>query len=850
VPNDLDPLNPTLAAAGPQALARRAAANPLPDLHVLRPVPHGPRAPHRSTLRPLMASLLAAGLAAALGAPLARAQTPGAVPAPAPTPAPAAEPSPPVPPAPGTPALPGPAPAAGSPTSAAPPAPAAVPPAAARAPAAGAPGQRIEITGGRVSDDEQRRRSTAAKIVIGREEIEKFGDATVGEVLRRLPGVTTPGAPGRGGPPRMRGLGGGFTQLLIDGQRVPPGFSLESLTPEQIERIEILRAPTAETGARAIAGTINIITREGFRRRLNEVRLGLSVEDGQLTPGVFWTHNNSRDALTYNLSIGVFRPWRENRSTTTTTVSDDSGVLRESQTEQVGSEERRQGLHLTGRLQWRLGEQGDQLMLMPSVFHGEGRSTRDSVLDGTRAAGVAATLPDYTRSHTDSRNQNTATRLNLQWRQRLGPGRIELQGGIARFEAESSSERENTGGAQGTSLLRDATASRERSVNLTTKYSTLLGGTPGGDDVHSLVLGAEIEALTRTETRSTTLNGLPLLTDFGDQLSASSRRIAAYAQDEWSLNKHWAFHAGLRWEGITTRGEDDNGVRPENRSSVTTPLLHLLWKPDPTRRDQVRLSLTRSYRAPALATLIARPSVNSRVPLTQSNGPTTADSAGNPGLRPELARGLDLAFERYLDGGGVLSANLFVREIQDLMRRVVSLETVDWAPVPRYVARQRNVGDARTHGLELEAKFRLDQAFPDAPRVEVRSNLSVYRSRVDGVPGPDNRLDSQAKATANVGADYRFRGLPLSVGGNVNVVPGYRTQLSEAESTTTGRKRVFDAYALWTFNPAVALRLLASNLGPLDTVSGRRFREDGLTTASQTVDPSATNWQLRLELKL
>jgi iron complex outermembrane receptor protein len=175
---------------------------------------------------------------------------------------------------------------------------------------------------------------------------------------------------------------------------------------------------------------------------------------------------------------------------------------------------------------------------------------------------------------------------------------------------------------------------------------------------------------------------------------------------------------------------------------------------------------------------------------------------------------------------------------------------VDWAPVPRYVARQRNVGDARTHGLELEAKFRLDQAFPAAPRVEVRSNLSVYRSRVEGVPGPDNRLDSQAKATANVGADYRFRGLPLSIGGNVNVVPGYRTQLSEAESTTTGRKRVFDAYALWTFNPAVALRLLASNLGPLDTVSGRRFREDGLTTASQTVDPSATNWQLRLELKL
>ncbi len=107
---------------------------------------------------------------------------------------------------------------------------------------------------------------------------------TLGEVLRRLPGVSTPGRPGRGGAPRLRGLGGGYTQLLIDGERVPPGFSLESLTPEQIERIEILRAPTAETGARAIAGTINIITREGFRQRLNDLRLGAGYENGRVRP--------------------------------------------------------------------------------------------------------------------------------------------------------------------------------------------------------------------------------------------------------------------------------------------------------------------------------------------------------------------------------------------------------------------------------------------------------------------------------------------------------------------------------------------------------------------------------------
>ena len=153
--------------------------------------------------------------------------------------------------------------------------------------------QRIEITGGRASDTEQRRQSTAAKIVIGREEIERFGDSNTLEVLKRLPGVTIPGAPGRGGNPRLRGMGGGFTQILIDGERIAPGFALDSIPPEQIERIEILRAPTAETGARAIAGTINIVLREGFRKKVNDVNVDLQTEAGKVSGGLAWTRNDS-----------------------------------------------------------------------------------------------------------------------------------------------------------------------------------------------------------------------------------------------------------------------------------------------------------------------------------------------------------------------------------------------------------------------------------------------------------------------------------------------------------------------------------------------------------------------------
>ncbi len=732
--------------------------------------------------------------------------------------------------------------------------------------------QRLEIVGGRESDTDQRRKSTAAKIVIGREEIDKFGDATVGEVLRRLPGVTTPGAPGRGGPPRLRGLGSGYTQLLIDGQRIPPGFSLESLTPEQIERIEILRAPSAETGSQAIAGTINIVTREGYKRRLNDLRGGVGYENGKVSPGLNWTHNDSAGDLTYNMSGSFFMPRRLSTNETRTTVSDiDSGTLLEDRSSHTRTAEKRFGLNLTTRLQWRLGGPeggGDMLMLTPTLFHTEARS--DSSFDLVRVLSrpcdpltpslCATPLYDNGNSATDSRYTNA--RLNGQWRQRVGPLRLELNGGGGVFRAVNNTLRSEFSNASPdpVRVLQDRSVSRESSYTLNLKASGLAGGAGPGAE-HSLVGGAELEGLHRTETRSNLQSLLggplqPLLTDFGDNLQASSLRSAAYLQDEWNINPQWATQAGLRWEGIATTGDNGDGTYPSNRSSVLTPLLHAVWKPDPKSRDQVRLSLTRSYRAPGLSSLIARPSISRDYPVSGVNIITSPDSAGNPDLKPEQATGIDLALERYIDGGGVLSANLFHRRISDLIRGVTSLETVPYSPAPRWVRRQRNIGHATTSGIELEAKFRLDQLISGWLPVEVRSNLAFFDSKVDAVPGPNNRLDQQAKATANLGADYRVRALPLTLGGNVNWVPGYTTQVDVGQAVTVSTKNVWDAYALWTFSPAAGLRLLGSNLTPRDyantTADDVRNTTTGANerTTVRSNGPSYINWQLRLELKL
>ena len=713
-------------------------------------------------------------------------------------------------------------------------------------PAASAPAtQRVDVTGNRPGDNEQRRQATAAKIVIGRDEIERFGDSTTSEVLKRLPGITMPGPGGRGGGPRMRGMAGGYTQILLDGERVPPGFSIDSIAPEQIERIEILRAPTAETGARAIAGSINIVLREGFRKRQNDLRVGTGIENGQASPSLNWTRNDSLGDWIYNLSLSAFRRVQDSESTGETRREElASGITTLQRRSESSSRDTRSGVHLSSRLQWR-DEEGLSAVLQPLLIHSEGHTaSRGGV---TELIADPNDPLDFARSQTQSTGRFTLLRLNGQFNHRLGTNtRLEWRLGVGDGHWRSAALREEF--AVAGKLARtvdDRTDNRDRNATLSLKASnTLEGG-------HALVAGAELERNRRVEARTTRWDGVPHLTEFGDNLSASSRRYAIYAQDEWSITPQWAAHAGLRVEGITTQGEGANNVVDRNTSRVATPLLHAVWRPDPKSRDQVRASLTRSYRSPNLNQLIARPSLSRSDPAPGSNTELTADSAGNPRLRPEVAIGIDLAVERYLSEGGVLSANLFHRQISDLIRNVVAIEAVSWSPgIPRYVSRPQNIGDASSQGIELEAKFRLSDVITDAPRVDLRSNLSLFRSRVQGITGPNNRLAEQPGGTLNLGADYRLRSLPLTLGGNLNYTPGYEIRLDTDRWAVQPDKTVIDAYALWVFKPELQLRLSLGNALAHDYLTQTRVESNGQRETVANTARSYVNWQVRLEMKL
>lgn len=807
-----------------------------------------------SALHPLTLSIsLALPGAWAQGTTPPASPPPVPVPATAPAPAPAAAPTP----------APAPAPDAKAPQTQAPGAkPGEVrrgPPGASQQRPAGTPAapkpdtqqlNRVEIQGN-ASDDTARRASTASKIIIGREEIERYGDSTIGEVLKRLPGVTTGGRPGRGGEVRMRGMGGGYTQILVNGERMPPGFSLDELPPEQIERIEVMRAPTAEFGARAIAGTINVVLREALQRRLNEVRTAVSSERGNLRPHLSWTRNDKfgENGSAYNLTVNAMENRREddaNSSTRTRYLKTGEETLLKN----LGhSSDTRRSLNLTGRVQFRL-DGGDSFAIQPFIVSNEGKGQNQFQQTFTSSEGRANPYRfDHVLSQSDSKG--TMGRLNLQWTHRLDDSsRLETRGSVGGGSNTSHSFRREFKEQVQTRTQQDTNDSQDRSWNFNTKYSRQL------ENEHNFVAGLEGEGTKREQNRQCLQNGLPCayLLDFGDDLQASTTRFAAYAQDEWSLGKQWGFYAGLRWEGIKTESTAKN-YSVGNTTSVLTPLLHAVYKIDEKSREQIRGSLTRSYRSPNLQDLIARPSINSQYPCLPeapcgTNEVNYADRMGNPDLKPEMATGVELGYEKYLTKGGLLSANLFFRRINNLMRNETRLEDVSWSTAQRWVSRPRNIGTARTLGVELEAKFRLDEYFEDALPINVRSNLALFTSKVQGIPGPNNKLDQQPRYTANLGADYKLRSIPLTLGGSLNYTPGNTVQQTLLTESTTSHKRVFDASAAWAFSPSVQLRLSASNLAPLDYGNSSVTLTPDQLINGESMGRTFTVWQVRLEMKL
>ncbi|WP_028111080.1 TonB-dependent receptor domain-containing protein [Ferrimonas futtsuensis] len=140
---------------------------------------------------------------------------------------------------------------------------------------------------------------------IERVEIEKISPTSVADLLERLPGVsvTRNGGAGQNANISIRGANSDHVLVLVDGIRINSAtlgsVSFSSLSPEQIERIEVVKGPRASVwGSDAIGGVIQIFTRKLDQGQWYAGAAVGSDAYGRLAAGVGVGHGDGRTSLT------------------------------------------------------------------------------------------------------------------------------------------------------------------------------------------------------------------------------------------------------------------------------------------------------------------------------------------------------------------------------------------------------------------------------------------------------------------------------------------------------------------------------------------------------------------------
>src|SRR6185369_4839709 len=184
--------------------------------------------------------------------------------------------------------------------------------------------ERVTVTGSNIKRTEA---ETASPVqVIGRDDIEKSGKASVAELLQTL-AVDNQGsvpttfgngfAAGASGI-SLRGLGAASTLVLLNGRRIAPyGLAddgqkvfadLNIIPMEAVERVEILKDGASSIyGSDAIAGVVNVILRKDYQGFAAKASYGQAAKyhDGKETRASFTTGFGNLDSENYNVLFNL-----------------------------------------------------------------------------------------------------------------------------------------------------------------------------------------------------------------------------------------------------------------------------------------------------------------------------------------------------------------------------------------------------------------------------------------------------------------------------------------------------------------------------------------------------------------
>lgn len=600
---------------------------------------------------------------------------------------------------------------------------------------------------------EERKDNSIAKRIIKGEELSQYGDMNALEMLKRTPGVTISEGKGKKGSP-----GKGYTKVLIDGEEIfstKRGNPLEQISPEMIERVEVMTNGSAEYTAESMGGIVNIVLKKPSSDTKTMAKLTAGAYNGEPMSSLFAQQEGKRGKLSYLFNTTLSDNSEEDSSSTNT----DAYV------EHADTDGRFRSLSLNAKL-----------IYTPS--------SRDKyIFDG------ALNRSDYQKNSVEKRygspnetiHQNDEGDALMLWSKFSGTHNLS---GTELVEWKIKYHENDSDGETRTD---DGTTRRKQKDEGSFRVAGIEGSYSLAADEHFIKTGADIKRLHQRDDVISYVNGI-VNTD--DRQRLREDKGAWYIQDEISIGEKTVITPGIRFE---------RSLRQFDQTVATdyvAPSFHALYKL--SENDNFRASIAKTVKLPRLDELSA--SLDSSLNQNDLNHP---DVTGNPDLKEESALSYELRYEHFFEDKGIVSIGGFYRDISDKIEKLTTLET------GRYVQRPYNSGEGKLWSIELELKKSLDSYVSG---LGVFGNATFQNSSLVS-NGVKRTIKGTNDYLYNIGIDQSLKPYHLTCGAAYRYVSGYDDPMDEngvAESQEG--YGTLDLYATKRLSPTYKLGLNLKNI--------------------------------------
>ena len=626
---------------------------------------------------------------------------------------------------------------------------------------------------------------TAPVLVYDRMYFERFEPDSAGDALKRVPSVTFLSDVTESDGARLRGLNPGYTQILINGERVPGvgndrSFLLDRIPAELIERVEIIRSSSADRPADGVAGAINIQLRDSYDFDGGYLKLGASNFDGEK-----WRENVAGvwggRVGPGRLVAGITRQGRYNPKVKLSERFGDSPENNPNfRDEEFDNREEqsdvRDSTDTSFSLDYDLRFDDSSRLKLSGVFIDTERTEKERSFEFDEFDAVETPVNADGNLETDNQEREDIDEqsysFSVDYSRPLFGGEAGLKFVHADFDSfidnaeseidftdpdsviEEEREIEDIRDTETSIKLSQAFAfGRSNTFEFGAFYLTKERDTQiiAAEEERELDLsGWDIRGSQTPLSISNVLTGLEPID--GGVFTIEEDRLDAYALVK-GRRGGLQWETGLRYEttdqDVTDTTVDSSLARSSTDYDFLLPSAHLRF--DLTERDRLSASVARTVR---------RPDFDFLTPALLEDEIAENDLQGNPFLRPETAWGIDLGYERRIGRRGVVGINFFYRDVEDKIELTSTGEEGSEGP-GSFIFTPENVGDGWVRGVEFDLSTPLSMFGLDD--TGIFANASYLDSEIEDVFG-ERRFNDQSDWVYNAGFIQDIPGWAASFG--------------------------------------------------------------------------------------